>query len=148
MTSRDERVSAALDRMFELTVVLGGLMDRRLGEHGLTPARAEVIWRLHHAGPMTQRELSQVLECSPRNVTGLVDALSAAGFVAREPHPNDRRAVLVRLTEQGRNLAAPWQSDRSSGAEQMFAETTDDELAAFTSVMEQVLTIQIGRAHV
>jgi hypothetical protein len=39
---------------------------------------------------------------SPRNVTGLVDGLAESGFVTREPHPTDRRATLVALTERAR----------------------------------------------
>src|SRR5258705_12445070 len=94
----------AMDRLFDLAVVLGDLMTRRLAKHGLTPARAEVVWLLHHGGPRTQRELSQALKCTPRNVTGLVDALEAAGFVARSAHPTDRRATVVSLTQQGTTL--------------------------------------------
>jgi DNA-binding MarR family transcriptional regulator len=135
-------VADALDRLFELAVVLGGLMDRRLAEHGLTPARAEVIWLLHHSGQqLTQRELSRALRCSPRNVTGLVDALESLGFVARSPHPDDRRAVLVGLTGRGRALVTPWQSDRESGAEQLFADTTPAELTTFTTVLDRVLSL-------
>jgi DNA-binding MarR family transcriptional regulator len=45
---------------------------------------------------MTQRELSQALDCPP-NVTGLLDTLEASAFVARQPHPTDRRATLSQL---------------------------------------------------
>ncbi|MEN3610618.1 MarR family transcriptional regulator [Plantactinospora sp. ZYX-F-223] len=51
-------------------------------------------------------ELSQALKCTPRNVTGLVDALEAAGFVARSAHPTDRRATVVSLT-QGERPSSP-----------------------------------------
>ncbi len=37
----------------------------------------------------------------PRNVTVLLDALEATGFAARHPHPSDRRATLIQLTEKG-----------------------------------------------
>src|SRR3954470_20186722 len=100
-----------MDRLFDLTVVLGDRMNRRLAEHGLTPARAEVVWVLHHGGPRTQRELSQALKCTPRNVTGLVDALEAGGFVARSTPPTDRRATIVSLTERGATLVTGWHRD-------------------------------------
>jgi hypothetical protein len=76
---------------FELSVLLADGMDRGLAEQGLTRPRAEVIWRLQRGGPATQRELSEALRCSPRNVTGLVDALEAAGLVTRSAHPTDGR---------------------------------------------------------
>ena len=34
---------------------------------------------------------------SARNITGLVDALEAGGYVTRSPHPTDRRAIMVSL---------------------------------------------------
>jgi DNA-binding MarR family transcriptional regulator len=128
-----------VDRLFELAVVLGDLMNRRLAEHGLTPARGEVIWLLHRHGRLTQRELSDALDCTPRNVTGLVDALEDAGFVARTRHPADRRAVLVSLTSSGAALAAGWGADREDGTAQLFAGTSAAELATFSVVMDRVL---------
>lgn len=130
----------AMDRLFDLAVVLGHLMNRDLAEHGLTPARAEVIWLLHNHGQLTQRELSQALKCTPRNVTGLVDALEAAGFVARTPHPTDRRAVLVTLTPHGETLVTTWRSDRDHGAAQLFADTSPADLTTFVTVLDRVLT--------
>lgn len=129
----------AMDRLFELTVVLGDLMNRRLAEHGLTPARAEVIWLLHRGGPCTQRELSDALRCSPRNVTGLVDALEAAGFAARSAHPTDRRATLVSLTERGTTLVDDWSRDRDHGTAQLLRDTSGPELASFVTVLDRIL---------
>ena len=129
----------AMDRLFDLAVLLGDLMNRRLAEHGLTPARAEVIWLLHRDGQLTQRELSQALKCTPRNVTGLVDALQAAGFVARTPHPSDRRAVLVSLTDLGTTLVAEWRTDRDQGAAQLLGGTSAVDLATFVTVLDRVL---------
>lgn len=129
----------AMDRLFDLAVVLGDLMNRRLAEHGLTPARAEVIWLLHRYGQRTQRELSQALKCTPRNVTGLVDALQAGGFVARTPHPADRRAVLVALTDRGTTLVSEWRTERDHSAVQLLGGTSAVDLATFVTVLDRVL---------
>lgn len=135
----DVTPAEAMDRLFDLAVVLGELMNRRLAEHGLTPARAEVIWLLHHGGPRTQRELSQALKCTPRNVTGLVDALEAAGFVARSAHPTDRRATVVSLTQQGTTLVTDWHRDRDHGTAHLLGDTSAAELTTFVSVLDRVL---------
>jgi DNA-binding MarR family transcriptional regulator len=129
----------AMDQLFDLAVVLGEVMNSRLAEHGLTPARAEVLWLLHRSGPRTQRELSQVLKCTPRNVTGLVDALERAGLVERTAHPSDRRAVVVRLSETGRSLIAGWGADRETGAAQLLGAISADDLAVFSAVLDEVL---------
>jgi DNA-binding MarR family transcriptional regulator len=128
-----------MDQLFDLAVVLGEVMNTRLAEHGLTPARAEVLWVLHGTGPLTQRELSEILKCTPRNVTGLVDALQSAGFVERTAHPTDRRAIMVRLSEQGQSLIAGWGADREHGTAQVLGAIPADELATFSAVLGRVL---------
>ena len=129
----------ALERLFELAVLLNGAIDRGLAEGGLTRARAELIWRLAQHGAMTQRELSEALRCSPRNVTSLVDALEEDGFVARRPHPTDRRATLVELTERGGAATAGWQAGYGQLAAVLFADLEPSELRRFVATLDRVL---------
>ena len=93
---------------------------------------------------MVQRELSQALRCTPRYVTGLIDVLEAQGWVARSPHPTDRRATLVSLTEQGTAAAARMHAERQEGAAALFGDVSPDDLETFVAVLEQVLG-RIGR---
>lgn len=139
LTGVDQLAQRAMDQLFEVAVVLGDAMARGLGAHGLTTARAELIWRLHEAGPMTQRQLSQVLQCTPRNVTGLVDALQSAGYVNRGPHPSDRRATLVTLTQQGAAMAAAWHTERQQGTTALLGDIPRRQLAQFVSTLDTVL---------
>ncbi len=131
--------TGTLERLFELSVVLTESMEHGLAERGLTRARAELLWRLGRQGPLTQRELSQALQCTPRNVTGLVDALKADGFVRRGAHPTDRRATLVALTEQGRTAAGAMDAGYQQLAALLFADFTDAELASFMAALDRVL---------
>jgi DNA-binding MarR family transcriptional regulator len=134
----------AFDRVFELAARLGDLMERDLGARGLSTARAEVLFVLHERGPLVQRELSQVLRCTPRYVTGLIDALEAQGWVARRPHPTDRRATLVSLTERGTAAAARMHAERQESAAALFGDVAADDLETFVAVLDRVLD-RIGR---
>ncbi|HEV2458948.1 MAG TPA: MarR family transcriptional regulator [Ktedonobacterales bacterium] len=134
----------AFDRVFELAARLGDLMERDLGARGLSTARAEVLFVLHERGPMVQRELSQVLRCTPRYVTGLIDVLEAQGWVARRPHPTDRRATLVTLTERGTATAARMHAERAESAAALFGDVAADDLETFVAMLDQVLD-RIGR---
>ena len=136
---KGEEAQATLERLFELAVLLVDGMESGLSERGLTRARAELIWRVQRQGPMTQRELSQALQCTPRNVTGLVDALQADGYVLREPHPTDRRATLVRLTERGLEAAAELRSGYQDLANLLFADLGAAEFARFAAVLDHLL---------
>jgi DNA-binding MarR family transcriptional regulator len=87
-----------LDRLLQIGDLFQRDMARAFEGTGLTTARVHLLWTLQHAGPSTQQTLARLCGVSPRNITGLVDALEASGHVRRTPHPSDRRAVLVELT--------------------------------------------------
>lgn len=137
--STNSRDRAALDRLLELVVVLSADMESGLTARGLTGARAHVLWELQRHGPLTQRQLATALEVTPRNVTGLVDALVDTGFVTREPHPSDRRATLVTFTDHGAAAAAELEREHEQFAHVLFAGVSDEALAGFVRGMEHVL---------
>ena len=75
-------------------------LDTQAGD-GLTLPRLRLVERLSCKGPAMMRALADELGLSPRNMTALVDSLEAEGLVRRKPHPTDRRATVVELTESG-----------------------------------------------
>ncbi len=86
-----------LDRLIEVSELFQKDMARAFEGTPLTPSRIRVLWELAATGPSTQHALATRLEVSPRNITGLVDALEAVGYVIRSPHPSDRRSTIVSL---------------------------------------------------
>jgi DNA-binding MarR family transcriptional regulator len=85
-------------------------MDRRMAEalapHGLTMPQFDVLATLWHGEGITQQELAERLLVTKGNVVGLIDRVSAAGWVERRPDPEDRRANRLHLTEAGHKLVA------------------------------------------
>ncbi|MBB1254831.1 MarR family transcriptional regulator [Streptomyces sp. OF3] len=138
MPERPVPARASLDRLFELAEVLGAMMQRGVAEKGLTTARAGALWALFHGGPMTQRALATQLGVTPRNVTGLLDALQEDGLVVREAHPTDRRATLVSLTEKGGSVTSALRDGRDELAALLFADVPADRLDTFTATLAQV----------
>lgn len=69
------------------------------------------------------------LQITPRSVTEVVDALEALGLVARRPDPADRRAVLVDLTDQGRQTARSIRSARKAQTETILDELSPEQRA-------------------
>ncbi|GIH04711.1 hypothetical protein Rhe02_27780 [Rhizocola hellebori] len=137
--SEKDRFSGALDRVLELVVLLNDDMTKSLASLGLTGSRAHLLWVLRERGPLTQRSLAQALGVSARNITGLVDALVATGFVSREPHPTDRRATLVSFTKQGEATARDLQRDQEEFAELLFAGMPREQFDAFVGGLGEVL---------
>lgn len=138
----DERL-AAFDKVFELASVVSESMRRDLTGRDLTTSKAEVLHLLWLHGPLVQRELSQALRRTPRHVTTLVDGLEEQGWVARGPHPTDRRAVLVRLTDRGAATAANMAERRRRAALRWLGDAAPEELRAFVAVADRIIP-QVG----
>ena len=73
----------------------------RLQERGMTYARMRLLGTLHCQGPQIMTSISDELGATRGNVRALVDALEEEGLVRRKPHPTDRRATVIEMTEQG-----------------------------------------------
>lgn len=130
----------ALDKVFELADHVGELMTSTLCGRDLTPALAGALLAMHEQGePVVQRRLSELLRCTPRYVTAVVDALEARGMVERRRHPDDRRATLVALTADGVDEAERFVAEREQAAATLFAATSPADLAAFVAVADHVL---------
>ena len=74
----------------------------RAGRFGLTAAQAIALREL--TGPMTMGQLAERMACEPSNATVVVDRLEGQGLIERHPHPTDRRAKQLTLTESGAEL--------------------------------------------
>lgn len=129
----------ALDQLLQVVVLLSDDATQALARLGLTVSRARLVWMLHHEGPATQRALANALKVTPRNVTGLVDALVETGFVIRQPHPGDRRATLVTLTEHGASVLADMDKDHKELAELLFGDMSGRQFDAFVGGLGHVL---------
>lgn len=70
-------------------------------EAQLTPPQIHGVMWLGRDGPLTMGELAGRLGVTEKTITGLVDRLEAAGYLARERDASDRRVVRARLTAQG-----------------------------------------------
>jgi len=78
--------------------------SERLLRLGVSMAQLNIMYTLERTGEMTMSRLADVLNVSDSNATGLIDRLEERGFIERTRVPEDRRIVLVRLTEAGRGM--------------------------------------------
>lgn len=67
----------------------------------ITTGQYSVLAWLDNRGPLTPRELADLEHVQPPSMSRTVNALVDAGLVERAGHPDDRRQVLVAITEAG-----------------------------------------------
>lgn len=118
------------------------LRNERQG-HYLTASQTAVLATLLRTGPMTPATLAATERVQPPAMTRIVTLLEQGGWVEKQPHPYDRRQVLVRLTPQGEAWARKDREDGDSRlAEQMagLAPEDRDVLVRAASIMNRLAT--------
>src|SRR5262249_38619819 len=91
-----------LARLFgQFGKAFGRRMCQEMERAGTTPARARLLGAVNFCGSCKVGESGARRGVKPRNVTKRVDALEGEGVVVRKPHPHDRRATLLSLTDRG-----------------------------------------------
>lgn len=69
---------------------------------GLTQTQFAALAKLYEVGPSSQNQLGRLIYLDAATIKGVVDRLSARGFVTALNDPADRRRRAVTLTEAGR----------------------------------------------
>lgn len=138
-----------VDEMFATTHRLRSYVDGRLAEKGTSVARLRALRFLaHSAEPMRMRDLSDMLGIAARSATSLVDALERDGLVVRLPHPTDRRAHLLALTDAGHSCHQEAEDlDREALSTATGALTVDDRATLRTLLSRIRDTVDAAPKH-
>ncbi|GAA6201583.1 MarR family transcriptional regulator [Aquicoccus sp. SU-CL01552] len=116
--------------------VEAALRERLRAGYDTTLPRFDVLAALHaHPEGMKMSELSQHLVVSNGNVTGVVNRLVTDGLVERQTLASDRRAFLVRITEQGRTLMEDMVEQHLGWIDEMLSEVPEADAARGISIM-------------
>lgn len=91
------------------------------GEEQVSLPRLRLLHVLHAEGPQIMATLSGRLGVTPRSVTALVDGLEVEGLARRTPHPSDRRATVIEMTDRGRSIVGEQFAAHRDRAAALFA---------------------------
>ena len=95
-----------LSRISRLARHLDRIRANAFSAHGLESWEFDVLAALRRSGPPYRLSPGQLLRetlVTSGTMTNRVDRLAARGLVARQDHPDDRRGVLVQLTQAGKD---------------------------------------------
>ncbi|AWT55303.1 MarR family winged helix-turn-helix transcriptional regulator [Mycolicibacterium smegmatis] len=77
-------------------------------------AQARLLSTIEDQGEARISDLALLDHCSQPTMTTQVRRLEEAGLVSRTADPGDARAVLIRITEEGRKTLAQARADRAA----------------------------------
>jgi DNA-binding MarR family transcriptional regulator len=98
----DPEVEGIVDRISGINRRIKRGMEATLAEYDLTSQDFHVLGTLRNSGPRTPGRLAKREELSTGAMTSRLDKLEREGLIRRVPAPDDRRSVVVELTDAGR----------------------------------------------
>jgi len=81
-------------------------LEARTRELGVSPLEGHVLTYLRSYAPASIRDLVRVFGIKQSTFTSLLYRLERAGYARRTINPDDRRSLLVHITDKGSDLAS------------------------------------------
>ena len=136
-----ERILAVQEK---LLLVLGPLLPKEWFSLDLTMPQLKIMFHLWASGPTRMGALASALEVSLPTTTGIVGRLVERGLIVRDSDPNDRRAIICRLSDSGRELMGHLGGMSLAQSRKMLERVTTGKLLRIGRAMETILEIASG----
>ena len=118
-------------------------IEQRLRSHlsenfDVTLPQFEVLWELDRCDtPVVMSRLSEQLNVTSSNLTGVVDRLERKGLVKRFRSSTDRRVQHIEMTSAGRTSFAEIAADNALWVVRAFTELTDKEVIQLQKLLQK-----------
>jgi DNA-binding MarR family transcriptional regulator len=126
---RDELAHRIIASMTDLAGALGHLNDLIAQQLGIAQTDLLCLHVLNRAGACTAGALSAQLGRTTGAVTHMIDRLEKAGYVRRQPDPQDRRRVLVEALAPGLTRIASFYDGMDTRSRRLMAACSGEQLA-------------------
>lgn len=114
------------------------IFKEQFDRYELTPQQYGLLRFLWEEDGLTQVELSNRSQIDRTTIGGLIDRLEQSGLVRRRPHPEDRRAYRISLTNKGKELEEELIPLADELNRKILAPLTVDEIATLTTILRKL----------
>lgn len=131
-----------LGRLARLRTHLGRELEKAFAVHGLNSATFDVLATLRRSGApyrLSPGELLATTMVSSGTMTNRLDQLEKAGLVERTHNPEDRRGVIIALTEKGLSLVDAAVTSHVQNQQRLVEGLSADERAALDGLLRTFL---------
>lgn len=118
-------------------VTLDRQVSSSLKNHGLTVTQFGVLDFLYSKGKQRIAALLDGLLATSGNMTLVLKNMEKKGWIVRQQCPNDKRAFLIDLTDEGRNLFERVLPEHLTSVRQAMSIFTDEELEQLASLLKK-----------
>jgi MarR family 2-MHQ and catechol resistance regulon transcriptional repressor len=117
---------------------LAAVAERSIADTGMCFSDFAVLEAVLHKGPLPVNTLAPIVHLTSGSMTTAVDRLVSRGLVRRAADPSDRRARVVHLTPQGRELIEQIFAEHSADMEEAAAALTASERETLARLLRKL----------
>ncbi|MEB6606276.1 MarR family winged helix-turn-helix transcriptional regulator [Aeromonas sanarellii] len=129
-----------LGRVARMAAIAGREVSEELKECGLLGSDFDILATLRRAGePLTPTALYQSAMLSSGAMTARLDKLEQRGLITRQAAPDDRRSLLVNLTDAGLALVDEAVERHLANERRLLAPLTGEEQAQLAALLKRWL---------
>ncbi|MFI9270791.1 MarR family winged helix-turn-helix transcriptional regulator [Kitasatospora sp. NPDC052896] len=127
MPEMSEGDLAAVSQLRSSVMRLARRLRHQHVEKSLSPTEMGVLGTLARCGSATPGELARREHVQPPSMTRIIAMLEEKALVRREPHPDDRRQVVVSMTEQAEEILVESRRQRNAWLAELASGLTEEE---------------------
>ncbi len=110
-------------------------------QHDITAPQLIALLAIAEHAPLTIASISREVHLSPSTLVGIIDRLEAKGYAVRERSAEDRRRVLISITEEGKAFAKRAPSPLQETLAEALGKLTPLEQATISLSLERVVEL-------
>ena len=118
--------------------VVSNLTNENIRDYNLTTPQFSVLEVLGHLGPMRVGQLCDKMLISGGNMTLVLDNLEKSDLIERHFTKDDRRAILISLTQKGTDLFTSIFSQHADKIGNIFSVLSADEQKQLGSMLKKL----------
>ena len=133
-----------LGRLARLRSHLAREIDAEFAKHGLTSSSFDVLATLRRSGlpyRLSPGALMETMMITSGTMTNRIDQLEKAGMVERLDNPDDRRGVIIALTETGLETVEKAVTGHVANQHRLVAALNADEREQLNALLAKFLAI-------
>ncbi|EEI20511.1 MarR family winged helix-turn-helix transcriptional regulator [Lentilactobacillus hilgardii] len=144
MTYNSQELLNLFGRLFQqrafMSAAIKSVQFGRSQDPQKNPNQLRVLHELAEKKALTNTDIVEALDIRPSSVSAMVSKLEAAGLIERHESPDDKRVMLISLTEKGQNMINDSRQFTDQLSESLFSSLTDDEQQQLCKLLGKLIT--------
>jgi len=125
----------------------GRILARKLKQYQvdeINPAQGRILFALWREDNISIQELAKSTSLGKSTLTSMLDRLEEAGHLCRVPSGDDRRKIMIRLTEKNRMLRSIYDQVSAEMTELFYDGFSAEEIDRFEVYLRRILVTLEG----